>query len=291
MNNYLKRQEHKTSEGEFILELETEYGLCPKMRDSILDSAKKILIRDNVLKEGEIEVSIISIEEPSGKIMEKMNKTRVRLTIDNLKEDIEVLKEFSRIALRKVRIQRITQEAIEQNGVLSQEDLSKYLGCDVRTIKRYISEIRKQGIEVITRGVLHNIGRGQTHKSKIVGLSQRDGFPYLEGKTYSDIKLKTRHSVGAIKRYLESFVKVLMSYHNGIRKIRDISSVTGLSDTLVRQYLELLLNGRKDRVCRATMDSLIAQWKRAGSRALGIKKRVILGEFGQKAVHMMGGVI
>ena len=284
MNNYLKRQEHKTSDGEFIYELETEYGLCPKMRDSILDSAKKILIRDNVLKEGEIEVSIISIEEPSGKIMEKMNKTRVRLTIDNLKEDIEVLKEFGRIALRKVRIQRITQEAIEQNGVLSQEDLSKYLGCDVRTIKRYISEIKKQGIEVITRGVLHNIGRGQTHKSKIVGL-------YLEGKTYSDIKLKTRHSVGAIKRYLESFVKVLMSYHNGIREIRDISSVTGLSDTLVSQYLELLLNGRKDRVRRATMDSLIAQWKRAGSRALGIKKRVISGEFGQKAVHMMGGVI
>ncbi|MCC7159868.1 MAG: DUF1670 domain-containing protein [Ignavibacteria bacterium] len=281
MNNYLDRQQHKTSEGEFIYELEIQYGLCPKMRDSILDSAKKILIRDNVLSEGEIEVSVISIEERSGKIMEKMKKTRVRLTIDSAKEDIEVLKEFGRMALRQVRIQRITQEAIEQNGVLSQEDLSKYLGCDVRTIKRCISEIKKQCIEVITRGVLHNIGRGQTHKSKIVGL-------YLEGKTYSDIKLKTRHSVGAIKRYMESFVKVLMSYHNGIREIRDISSVTGLSDRLVRQYLELLRNSRKDRVRRATMDSLISQWKRAGT---SFKKRVILGEFGRKAVHMMGGVI
>ncbi len=281
MNNYLDRQQHKTSEGEFIYELEIQYGLCPKMRDSILDSAKKILIRDNVLSEGEIEVSVISIEERSGKIMEKMKKTRVRLTIDSAKEDIGVLKEFGRMALRQVRIQRITQEAIEQNGVLSQEDLSKYLGCDVRTIKRCISEIKKQCIEVITRGVLHNIGRGQTHKSKIVGL-------YLEGKTYSDIKLKTRHSVGAIKRYMESFVKVLMSYHNGIREIRDISSVTGLSDRLVRQYLELLRNSRKDRVRRATMDSLISQWKRAGT---SFKKRVILGEFGRKAVHMMGGVI
>ena len=281
MNNYLDRQQHKTSEGEFIYELEIQYGLCPKMRDSILDSAKKILIRDNVLSEGEIEVSVISIEERSGKIMEKMKKTRVRLTIDSAKEDIEVLKEFGRMALRQVRIQRITQEAIEQNGVLSQEDLSKYLGCDVRTIKRCISEIKKQCIEVITRGVLHNIGRGQTHKSKIVGL-------YLEGKTYSDIKLKTRHSVGAIKRYMESFVKVLMSYHNGIREIRDISSVTGLSDRLVRQYLELLRNSRKDRVRRATMDSLISQWKRAGT---SFKKRVLLGEFGRKAVHMMGGVI
>lgn len=281
MNNYLDRQQHKTSEGEFIYELEIQYGLCPKMRDSILDSAKKILIRDNVLSEGEIEVSVISIEERSGKIMEKMKKTRVRLTIDSAKEDIEVLKEFGRMALRQVRIQRITQEAIEQNGVLSQEDLSKYLRCGVRTIKRCISEIKKQCIEVITRGVLHNIGRGQTHKSKIVGL-------YLEGKTYSDIKLKTRHSVGAIKRYMESFVKVLMSYHNGIREIRDISSVTGLSDRLVRQYLELLRNSRKDRVRRATMDSLISQWKRAGT---SFKKRVILGEFGRKAVHMMGGVI
>lgn len=281
MNNYFERQQHKTSEGEFLYELINSYSCSPKESESILETAKRCLVRENILKEGEIEVSVIAIEERSGKIMEKMEKVRVRLTIDNGNEDIEVLKEFGRIALRQVRIQRITQEAIEQSGVLSQEDLAKYLCCDVRTIKRYIKGIKEQGIEVITRGVLHSIGRGQTHKLKIVGL-------YLDGKTFSEIKLKTHHSVGAIKRYIQSFVKVLMSYHNGIRDIRDISSVSGLSETLVGQYLELLREGRKDRVRRATMESLIAQWKRAGTR---LKKGAIFGEFGQKVVHMRGGVI
>jgi len=281
MNNYFERQQHKTSEGEFIYELETQYGLCPKMRDSILDSAKKILIRDNVLKEGQIEVSVIGIEERAGKMMEKMEKTRVRLTLDNGKEDIEVLKEFGRVALRHVRIQRLTQEAIEQGGVLSQEDLAKYLSCDVRTIKRYIKDIRREGTEVITRGVLHAIGRGQTHKVKIVGL-------YLDGKTFSEIKLLTRHTVGAIKRYIESFVKVLMSYHHGLRDVREISSVSGLSEILVSQYIELVESGYQNKHRRAMIENLIGQWKRSATR---IKKSLILGEFGQKAVLMTGGAI
>jgi len=177
-----ERQLHKSSEGEFIFELHHEYELSPRESESILETAKRCLIRENILKEGEIEVSVISTEERSGKVVENMRKVRVRLTIDNGLEDLEVLKNSGRVSLRRVRIQRVSQEAIEQKGILSQEDLGKYLSCDLRTIKRDIREIKQSGIEVTTRGVLHNIGRGQTHKVKIVGL-------FLEGKTYSEIKL------------------------------------------------------------------------------------------------------
>lgn len=34
------RQQHKTSEGEFLYELKTYYELSPKMSESILESAK-----------------------------------------------------------------------------------------------------------------------------------------------------------------------------------------------------------------------------------------------------------
>ncbi len=91
-----------------------------------------------------------------------MYKKTVVLTIDSVKEDAEVLEEFGRIGHRQKRIQRITEEAIEQEGILSQEEIGKYLSCDVRTDRRDIQEIKGRGIEVITRGVLHNIGRGQT---------------------------------------------------------------------------------------------------------------------------------
>jgi hypothetical protein len=148
-------------------------------------------------------------------------------------EDIESRKEFGRIGLREIRIQRITQEAIEQDGILSQEDVSRYLSCDVRTIRRDIENIKKRGVEVITRGVLHNIGRGQTHKKKIVGL-------YLEGFFFADIKIRTRHSVGAIKRYIQEFTKVYMSICRGIKDEAEIGLVTGTSLNLVRQYKEIL---------------------------------------------------
>ena len=81
-----------------------------------------------------------------------MHKSRIRLTIDNGLEDIESLKEYGRIGLRQIKIQRITDEAIEQERVLSQKDISKYLSISIRTVKRDISQIRIRGIEVITRG-------------------------------------------------------------------------------------------------------------------------------------------
>jgi hypothetical protein len=258
---FLDRRQRKSSEGELIWELENSYSLSPKLSASILITAKECLYRDYHLKEGQIEVIVIGIEERSGKVIEKMEKKKVRLTIDNGLEDIEIIKEYGRISLREIKIERITDEALEQGGVLSQEDLSKYLGCTVRTIQRDIKAIKKKGIEVVTRGYLHNIGRGQTHKVKIIGM-------YLDGKTYSEIKLTARHSVGAIKRYLESFTKVLVAQSKGIYERKEISSVTGISEGLVKQYLELIRQSKKDKTRSENLKELINR----NSYREGIKK-------------------
>jgi hypothetical protein len=258
---FLDRRQIKSSEGELLWELENSYSLSPKLSSSILITAKECLYRDYQLKEGQIEVTVIGIEERSGKVIERMEKKKVRLTIDNGIEDIEILKEYGRISLRQIKIERITDEAIEQGVVLSQEDLSKYLGCTVRTIQRDIKAIKKKGIEVVTRGYLHNIGRGQTHKVKIIGM-------YLDGKTYSEIKLTARHSVGAIKRYLESFTKVLIAQSKGIYEIKEISSVTGISEGLVKQYLELIRQSKKDKTRSENLKELINR----NSYREGIKK-------------------
>lgn len=275
---YFNRSQIKSSEGEFIWELENSYELSPKLSSLILLTAKECLLRDYTLKQGQIEVTAIAIEERSGKVIEKMEKKRVRITIDNGIEDIDVLKEFRRISLRQLKIERITHEAIEQGGVLSQEDLAKYLGCTVRTVQRDIKQIKQRGIEVVTRGYLHNIGRGQTHKVKIIGM-------HLDGKTYSEIKLKTRHSVGAIKRYLESFTKVLMAQSRGIYRIKDISGVTGISETLVKQYRQLITESKKDKTRKENLKLLI---ERSGYRE-GIKKTAKSYSIPQAA--MMGGLL
>jgi DNA-binding Lrp family transcriptional regulator len=249
----LNRHQIKSVDGKFLYELQNSFELSPRLSEQILLTAKNYLQRDELLCEGQIEVTLIGIEERSGKLIENMEKRRVRLTIDAGYEDICSLKEYGRRGLRQIKIQRISEEAIEQLGVMSQEDLGRHLGCSVRTIKRDIREIKSRGIEVITRGVLHNIGRGQTHKSRIIGM-------YLDGLTYSEIKRKTRHSVGALKRYIESFVKVLLAQRRGIIKYRDISAVTGLSDNLVKQYQELIRESKKDKTRKEAIDDLIGRY-------------------------------
>ena len=245
----LIRHLHKSSDGEFLYELEHAFELSPKLSEQILITAKECLLRENILGEGQIEVSVIGIEERSGKVLEQLEKCKVILTIDAGQADIEALKLYGRIGLRRIKIQRITDEAVEQGGVLSQEDIGKYLSCTKRTVQRDIREIKKSGIEVITRGVLHNIGRGQTHKVKIIGM-------YLDGKTYSEIKLSTRHSVGAIKRYIESFSKVLMCHKSKIYGRKAISVVTGLSEGLVKQYQDLIRESRKDPIRSSNLNYL-----------------------------------
>lgn len=278
--NILKRNQHKTSEGELYYELINLYELSPKMSESIIESSKRCLIRDNVLKEGQLELSVISLEERSGKFIENMKKCRVVLTLDNGIEDRTLRQEFGRIYLRQVRIERITEEAIEQQGILSQEDLGRILSCTVRTMQRDISEIKSRGIEIITRGVLHNIGRGQTHKVKIISL-------YLEGKTFSEIKLSTHHSVGAIKRYIQDFQKVLMSLHHKVTDSDSISNVTGLSITLVKQYKDLISESNKEKNKKTMMKEMIKQWNRAGTR---LKKKEFISESYMKyQVPMTGG--
>jgi len=233
------------------------------------------LLREYHLKEGQIEVTVIGIEERSGKQIEKK---KVRLTLDNGTEDIEAKKEYGRIGLREIKIQRITEEALDQGGVLSQEDISKYLSVSLRTVRRDIKKIKQRGIQVISRGYLHNIGRGQTHKVKIIGM-------YLEGKTYSEIKLIARHSSGAIKRYIESFTKVLMAQSKGIYERKEISAVTGISEGLVKQYLGLITESKKDKIRAENLKDLINR----NSYRSGIKKTA--KRYSRPLGAMMGGLL
>jgi len=261
-----RRQAKKSIEGEFIWELENSYELSPKLSRMILQSAKEILIRKQALKEGQQEITVVKAEEKSGKIIEKMEKLRVRITVDNGIEDQTTVEEVGRKGLREARIQRITEEAMEQGGVMSQEDISRVMGISIRTVKRDIQAIKSRGIEVITRGMLHNIGREQTHKEKIIGM-------LLDGQTYSEIKLRMRHSVGAIKRYVESFTKVLMAEKKGIKGAKEISSVTGVSERLVGQYKEIIRAGKKDKTRRETLRELVERNSYRGDVKKSEKRR------------------
>lgn len=277
IENRLNRIELKSFEGEFLYELMNSYELSPKLSEQILLSAKASLLWSNKLLEGQIVAVVVGIDEKSGKPVEKMKKQKVVLTLNNGLEDMTCLQQFGRAGLRQIQIQRLTEETIEQGGVLSQEDLSYYLNCSKRTIKRDIQAIHSRGISVITRGVLHNIGRGQTHKAAIIRL-------YLSGFTYSEIKRKTRHSVGSIKRYLESFRKVLMANHVGISELSELTFITGLSEYLLKQYLAIMSESQTDSIKRSNLSTMIEQ----SQYRAGLKKTITYD--GLKVEALTGGL-
>lgn len=80
-NLYFNRQHTKTSDGEFIHELFNSYELSIKLSEQILQSAKEILLREGIFREGQLEVTEIEIEERAEKTIKKLQKKNVWVTV------------------------------------------------------------------------------------------------------------------------------------------------------------------------------------------------------------------
>jgi hypothetical protein len=150
-------------------------------------------------------------------------------TIDAGAEDQEVQTTHGPTALRHVRIQRLLSEAIEQDGVATQEDLAQALHVSVRTIKRDCLEMKKQGIYLPTRGNLRGIGRGQTHKAYIVRR-------WLGGESYDQVAYHTHHSLMCVKRYIQTFVRVIQLHGKAFIE-GEIALALQIGVPLVKEYL------------------------------------------------------
>ena len=88
LNRYL----HKSSDDEFIYELEHSFEHSPKLGEQILLTAKECLLRDSTLPEGQIEDCVLGIEDRCGKILERLEKRIIILTIDAGQADIEAVR-------------------------------------------------------------------------------------------------------------------------------------------------------------------------------------------------------
>ncbi|MEA1964159.1 MAG: DUF1670 domain-containing protein [Candidatus Aerophobetes bacterium] len=226
----------KSQEHIFLHELENGFELSPKEAKGILESAKTIfnlegISRSENIHPGQIKEVVLAKDEPSGRPLSQLKKVEVILTLDAGGEDLDVLSKYGRNYLREVRILRLIEEALDQGGILTQEDLSRILKVDVRTIKRDIAHLRKLGYLVHTRGGVKGIGRGKSHKVAIVEL-------YLQRYTYTQISHKTKHSPFAIKRYLTTFSRIINLKRKGVAP-EEIAFLLGISSHLTEEYLTL----------------------------------------------------
>lgn len=222
----------KTPDQVFINSLRSEFELSPAESKGILDLAKSCLFGEVPGSVGKIRYICASRCARHGKPLGEQELVEVELTLDNGIEDLHVLKEFGKRAHRQLKILRLSDEAWSQEGLLTQEDLGRIIGVTSRTIRGDIRELEKDGHFIHTRGSDHDIGRGLSHKARIIEL-------YLQGETYDKIMCKSRHSAFSVKRYICSFGRLLLLLSHGMVDVKEISRLLGQSEGLTREYLEL----------------------------------------------------
>jgi len=254
----------KTPEAAFVWTLESEFHLPPRTGQVLLEVAREILIGESgdKVRPGQMRMVVTALKAPFGPRLTESDKVVVTLTVDNGTEDEKTRSEEGTAALRQGRILRLTEEALEQSGVLTQEDLARALGTTRRTIERDIRVLKQAGHVVATRGTVKNVGRGQTHKVKIIEL-------WLDREGYDKISRWVHHSPQAIKRYVSTFKRIVLLKEQGMN-VKEIAFLTKSSERLVQDYLNLYAQARQN---PPQMEKLAEEMERmSGNPFAGAKK-------------------
>lgn len=230
------RLEAKSRDSQLFESFVHQFEFSPKTAEAIIETVKETyeLHRfdpDVDVESGKVKRQIISINAKHGPRLKELPMVTVTLTYDQAKEDQEVRRQFGVKGLRHTRICRLTDEAIDQGGVLTQEDLADLLEVDVRTVRRDIRYLTQKNVRVQTRGAYHDIGPTLSHKVWIVSF-------YLQHKTYSEIARRTKHSTTSIKRYIKDFGRVVMCVKKEL-SVAETAHIAGISERLTNEYLEL----------------------------------------------------
>lgn len=179
-------------------------GLSPWEAGELVEVVKEVFFtepQDNPLRSGQMFYECAEASEGAGKPLRECRLARVVLTIHD-PEDIAIAGRQGADGLRRHCILRLTEEAREQGGLLTQEDLARLLHCDVRTIRRDVAVFRGKGIVVATRGQLKDIGPGVSHR----GVAIRH---WIEGDDPTEVARKINHSLAATERYIQAFARVV----------------------------------------------------------------------------------
>lgn len=166
-----------------------------------------------------------------GKTMAHTKLVPVRLTVI-AEEDIQAVRDgLGALARRDVRIRRLAHEAYDQDGVLSELDLSFVTGYTDGGVSAAVIRLRKAGEVLPIRGYVADMGSWPTHKAAIIRL-------YLEGLTTPEIAARTFHTKHSVDRYIDGFerVRLLAAKH----PLEELPLLTRMAPNLVRQYVLIL---------------------------------------------------
>lgn len=225
----IERLAAKSAEDQFLYKLEHEFEFAPRVAEAILEEAKACLLGYQRARPGQKCVYLAKREARHGRRVREVEKVAVMWTIDAGPEDMVLGQREGATGLRRARLRRLIEEALEQGAAATQEDLAWALNVDTRTVRRDCAWLRSRGEAVPTRGYLQGIGRGQTHKKQILAR-------WLAGETYDQIARQCHHAVASVARYIEGFVRVVHLLDEGFR-VEEIALLLPMSGSLVAEYV------------------------------------------------------
>jgi len=231
-----RRMMCKTAGAAFAREIVQGTNCSPLESEIIVDKAMQAFgvgqwEEGRVLTDGQIVSHAVSTQARPGCPLEECPRVRLVLTLISRHQDLEVKRKHGASSMRRQQIVRMAEEARDQGGLLTQEDLAMLVGCDVRTIRADIKGLREQGIVVPTRGTIQDIGPGVSHRVKAVQL-------WLSGKEPLDVARQLNHSLSSIERYTRTFCRVVYAQRR-LRNILKTAMVVGISFSSARQYWDL----------------------------------------------------
>ncbi len=232
-SNFQERMESKSIRASIINSISKDFNLTPILAEAYFTQIKEYFQEhsDIQLTSGQVHYLAIDDREPAGKPVSSCRKVSVLLTLHNPSADLSTYKNKGLSGLRQARLLRITKEAIEQGAPLSYEDIAFLLTTSVITVKRDVADIRRNGLVIPTRGWIHDMGRGTTHKTEILSL-------YLRGYQFSEIEARTHHSEKAVQRYIQDFARIIILNQKEMN-IDQIRIATGFSNRLIQEYIDL----------------------------------------------------
>jgi hypothetical protein len=207
-------------------------GLCAQMVLEVLE--QHLRPREHVTH-GQMVWMAVDINDPPArqKTIAQTNLLPVVLDV-HTPEDTEAILQRKPPAERRLqKAIRLSRQAFEQGGLLSNCDLAAILSSPDSTIASLLAAYeRNTGQIVPRRATIHDVGSGLTHKRIICWKRYRDG------KSAHEVARETYHSLEAVDRYLGQYDRVRHCRQEGFPP-EQTAYTLNCSLSLVREYLAI----------------------------------------------------
>lgn len=226
----------KDLDHQFRNRIEHGMGCSPFVSEAIVKAVHEVYLpvldSQTNIKPGQMLFQCLSKRNGSTSRIADAEQITVVLTLDCGTIDQNVRKQKGTEGLRRSRLIRVCNEAYNQGGLLTVEDISyRLFNVGERTIVRDLALIRKDGENPPLRSTIKDIGRTITHKAILIK-------NWLKGDELSDLNRKYNHSFSAIESYINTFKRVVFLNHEGYTVDR-IAYVQKISSSLATTYLNL----------------------------------------------------